>query len=107
MKLIARHPILTALVAFFLYAMFVVPSLLMMESAAQDSWLDGLLRSVHGGDYFWRSEQYESDGHQAANVATGQPFLDCHQEARRRATTLSRTGDRTGCPNFLTSTLGR
>ena len=34
MKLIARHPIWTALVAFFLYAMFVVPSLLMMGSAA-------------------------------------------------------------------------
>ena len=34
MKLIARHPIWAALVAFFLYAMFVVPSLLMMESAA-------------------------------------------------------------------------
>jgi hypothetical protein len=33
MKLIARHPIWMALVAFFLYAMFVVPNLLMMESA--------------------------------------------------------------------------
>jgi hypothetical protein len=33
MKLIARHPIWTALVAFVLYAMFVVPSLLMGSKA--------------------------------------------------------------------------